>query len=165
MSVTAESQRRVTVGDRPDRTLLVFHAERLHDDPVWGRVLPIATALAESGIRLTFFVFPYRAEAVGADLTPRVRELRELGHEIAQHTHFYAGKSFLTEQKSDDLSDANVVACLERDADTPAGDGRRAARVHRRRLAAAGGGIGDAARPGVRVRRLRSPSAARRPSA
>jgi hypothetical protein len=117
MSVTAESRRRVTVAERSDRTLLVFHAERLHDDPVWRRVLPLARTLAEDGIAVTFFVFPYRAEAVGADLAPRVRELAELGHEIAQHTHFYAGKSFLTERKYDDLSDANVIACLERDLD------------------------------------------------
>ena len=123
------------------------------------------TALAEDGIALTFFVFPYRAEAVGADLTARVRELKELGHEIAQHTHFYAGKSFLTEQKSDDFSDGNVVACLERDADTLRAMGVEPRGVHRRGLAAARGGIGGVARPGVRVRRLRSPSAARRPSA
>ena len=148
MSVTAESRRRVTVGDRPDRTLLVFHAERLHDDAVWRRVLPIATALAADGIRLTFFVFPYRAEAVGADLAPRVRELGELGHEIAQHTHFYAGKSFLTEQKFDDLSDANVVACLERDADTLRVMGVEPRGFTAGAWQAAGGGIGGVARPG-----------------
>ena len=101
----------------PNRTLLVFHAERLHDDSVWRRVLPVATALAEGGIRLTFFVFPYRAEAVGADLARSRARAEALGHEVGQHTHFYAGKSFLTEHKSDDFSDGNVVACLERDAD------------------------------------------------
>ena len=99
MSATAENQRASLIGARPDRTLLVFHAEKLHEDAVWGRVLPIAEALAEDGIRLTFFVFPYRAEVVGADLTPRVRELDGLGHEIAQHTHFYAGKSFMTDRR------------------------------------------------------------------
>ena len=117
MSATTETQRRAVISARPNRTLLVFHAEKLHDDAVWGRVLPIATALAEEGIRLTFFVFPYRAEVVGADLTPRVRELDGLGHEIAQHTHFYAGKTFMTDRKTDDLSDANVTACIHRDAD------------------------------------------------
>jgi hypothetical protein len=115
--VTAESQRRSVIRARPDRTLLVFHAEKLHEDPVWGRVLPIARHMSRDGVRLTFFVFPYRADAVGADLAPRVRELDRLGHEIAQHTHFYAGTSFLTDQKADDLSDANVTACIQRDAD------------------------------------------------
>jgi hypothetical protein len=103
------------IGARPERTLLVFHAEKLHEDAVWDRVLPIARALSEDRIRLTFFVFPYRADAVGADLAPRVRELDRLGHEIAQHTHFYAGTSFLTDRKADDLSDANVAACIHRD--------------------------------------------------
>ncbi len=115
MSATAESPRPEVIDARPERTLLVFHAEKLHEDPVWELVLPVARRLSEAGIRVTFFVFPFRADAVGADLAPRVRELDGLGHEIAQHTHFYAGTSFLTAQKADDLSDANVGACINRD--------------------------------------------------
>lgn len=115
MSATAESSRPGVIDARPERTLLVFHAEKLHEDPVWERVLPVARRLSEAEVRITYFVFPFRADAVGADLAPRVRELDRLGHEIAQHTHFYAGTSFLTGQKADDLSDANVAACINRD--------------------------------------------------
>lgn len=117
MSATAESRRPALIRARPERTLLVVHAERLDHDAVWARVQPIARALAEDQARVTFFVFPYRAEAAGADIGARVRELDRLGHEVAQHTHFYAGDSFLTDRKSDDLSDANVAACINRDSE------------------------------------------------
>lgn len=98
----------------PDRTLLAFHAEKLHDDEVWRRTLSVAQALADDGVRLTFFVYTYRADFVGADVTKRVRELDTLGHEIAQHTHFYTDTP-VTGEKSDDLSNANVAACIRRD--------------------------------------------------
>ena len=97
---------------------LVFHAEKLHDERVWRRVERVARWLAVQGCQATFFVYPFRAQMAGQDITNRVRALATLGHEIGQHTHFYAGTKLDKAEKVDDLSAANLVQCLHRDYET-----------------------------------------------
>jgi peptidoglycan/xylan/chitin deacetylase (PgdA/CDA1 family) len=97
---------------------LSFHAEKIHHDGVWRRLLDVAERTAKRGIKATFFVYPFPADVIGRDITARVKALSGLGHEIAQHTHFYAGTEIKRPDKADDLSDANVIHCLERDLDT-----------------------------------------------
>lgn len=94
---------------------LVFHAEKLHADHVWREVEKVAHRLAARDVRATFFVYSFPAAVVAVDISARVRWLGSLGHEIAQHTHFYAGRKIRKNEKIDDLSDANVVHCLQRD--------------------------------------------------
>jgi len=97
---------------------LVFHAEKLHDERVWRRVESVARWLAVQGHQATFFVYPFRAQVAGQDITDRVQTLATLGHEIGQHTHFYAGTKIDTPEKVNDLRAANVVQCLHRDYET-----------------------------------------------
>jgi peptidoglycan/xylan/chitin deacetylase (PgdA/CDA1 family) len=97
---------------------LAFHAEKLHDEHVWRRVERIARWTAQKDIKATFFVYPFRAQVVGKDITDRVRTLAALGHEIGQHTHFYAGTKVDKGEKVDDLSEANIAHCLYRDFET-----------------------------------------------
>jgi hypothetical protein len=106
------------MSDTTDSTVLAFHAEKLHDDRVWRLVERVALRMAVKDIRATFFVYPFRAQVCGKDITERVRRLAELGHEIGQHTHFYAGKRIEKPDKADDLSEANIVHCLHRDFET-----------------------------------------------
>jgi hypothetical protein len=94
---------------------LVFHAEKLHADHVWREVEKVAHRLAARDVRATFFVYSFPAAVAAVDITARLRWLGSLGHEIAQHTHFYAGRKIRKNEKVDDLSDANVVHCLQRD--------------------------------------------------
>jgi hypothetical protein len=74
--------------------------------------------MATRNMRATFFVYPFRAEVVGRDITERVRTLASLGHEIGQHTHFYKGSKIDKPDKTNDLSDGNIICCLRRDSDT-----------------------------------------------
>jgi len=74
--------------------------------------------MGEHGIRATFFVYPFRAQTAGKDITERVRTIAAMGHEIGQHTHFYAGTKIDGPEKINDLSDENIVHCLTRDFDT-----------------------------------------------
>jgi hypothetical protein len=97
---------------------LAFHAEKLHDDQVWRRVTRIARWMAWKDIKATFFVYPFRAQVAGRDITDRVQTLASLGHEIGQHTHFYAGTKIDKPVKIDDLSQANIMHCLYRDLET-----------------------------------------------
>ncbi|HET8579918.1 MAG TPA: hypothetical protein VFL31_02890 [Nitrospiraceae bacterium] len=97
---------------------LAFHTEKLHDDPVWHRVEAVARWMASRGIGATFFVYPFRALIAERDIGDRVRVLAALGHEIGQHTHFYAGTKDAKHEKADDLSEANIVWCLKRDFET-----------------------------------------------
>jgi Polysaccharide deacetylase len=97
---------------------LAFHAEKLHDDRTWRRVERVARWMARKGIEATFFVYPFRAQVVRRDVTDRVRMLATLGHEIGQHTHFYAGRKIDKPEKVDDLSQVNIVHCLYRDFET-----------------------------------------------
>jgi hypothetical protein len=97
---------------------LAFHAEKLHDERVWHRVERVARWMAKKGMKATFFVYPFRAQVAGNDITGRVRALAALGHEIGQHTHFYAGTKIDKPDKFNDLSDANILQCLHRDFET-----------------------------------------------
>ena len=97
---------------------LAFHAEKLHEQRVWKKVERIAGWMAEHNIRATFFVYPFPAAVAGIDIGPRVRLLGSLGHEIAQHTHFYGGTKIAKHDKRDDLSRANIIHCLRRDFET-----------------------------------------------
>ena len=97
---------------------LVFHAEKLHADHVWREVEKVAQRLAARDVRATFFVYSFPAAVAGVDISARLRWLGSLGHEIAQHTHFYGGRSIRKNEKVDDLSDTNVVHCLQRDFKT-----------------------------------------------
>jgi hypothetical protein len=94
---------------------LAVHAEALHDDRVWRRLRAILTLMTRRGSRATFFVYPFRAVVAGKDISDRVRRLAALGHEIGQHTHFYAGTAIASPEKRNDLSDDNVRACIKRD--------------------------------------------------
>lgn len=98
--------------------VLAFHAEELHDSEVWGEVARAARWLARNGLKATFFVYPFRAQVAGKDITERVQELASLGHEIGQHTHFYSGKKVSKPDKIDDLSETNIVRCVTRDFET-----------------------------------------------
>jgi hypothetical protein len=94
---------------------LAFHTEELHDDRVWHRVEAVARWMTRKGLGATFFVYPFRAQVAGKDISDRVQLLAALGHEIGQHTHFYAGAKVAKHEKADDFSQANVVRCLRRD--------------------------------------------------
>ena len=69
-------------------------------------------------VKATFFVYPYRAQVAAQDISDRVRMLSDLGHEVGQHTHFYAGTKIDKPEKVNDLSDANIARCLHRDFET-----------------------------------------------
>jgi len=98
-----------------ESTALAFHAERLHDDTVWRRLERVARWMAVKNIIATFFVYPFRAEVANKDITERVQALAALGHEIGQHTHFYAGEKLEKPEKIDDLDKTNIIHCLHRD--------------------------------------------------
>ncbi|CEP68819.1 Polysaccharide deacetylase [Moorella glycerini] len=66
----------------------------------------------------TFFVYPFRAQVAGAEISERVQEIAAFGHEIAQHTHFYAGTKIDKPDKVNDLSKENIARCLQRDFET-----------------------------------------------
>ena len=102
----------------PTSTTLAFHAERLHDQRVWRKVERVAGWMAEHDMKATFFVYPFPAAVAGKSISERVQWLGSLGHEIAQHTHFYAGTKITKHEKRDDLSQANVIHCLRRDFET-----------------------------------------------
>ena len=90
-------------------------AERLHDEGVWGRTLEALDELDRRALKITFLVYPQRAVAAGRDVSARVREIAARGHEVGQHTHFYAGAATERPDKRTDLSDRNVRECIGRD--------------------------------------------------
>jgi peptidoglycan/xylan/chitin deacetylase (PgdA/CDA1 family) len=95
-----------------------LHAERLEVDPVWARTDHLLRRLERRGGRATLFVHPFSAIEAGADLGPRIRSLIDRGHEIGQHTHYYAPRSPGSTGKPDSEMDAdNVLRCLNRDLD------------------------------------------------
>ena len=94
---------------------LAFHAEKLHEQRVWKKVNRVAGWMAEHNMKATFFVYPFPAAVAGKSISDRVQWLGSLGHEIAQHTHFYAGMKIAKHEKRDDFSKANVIHCLHRD--------------------------------------------------
>jgi hypothetical protein len=71
--------------------------------------------LDRRGVKITFLVYPMRSESAGRDVRGRVREIAARGHEVGQHTHFYAGAATERPHKRTDLSDRNVRECIERD--------------------------------------------------
>jgi peptidoglycan/xylan/chitin deacetylase (PgdA/CDA1 family) len=97
---------------------LTFHTERIYDERVWQRLQRVAKWMAAAGRKATFFVYPFRGQVLGRDMTDRVRMLAAMGHEIGQHTHFYAGTKVNKPDKLNDLSDANITSCLYRDFET-----------------------------------------------
>jgi hypothetical protein len=99
-------------------TTLAFHAEKLQEPRVWRQVRRIARWTAIHNIKMTFFVYPFPALVTGESIIDRVQWLGSLGHEIAQHTHFYAGKKIEKKEKVDDLSEANILHCVRRDFET-----------------------------------------------
>jgi hypothetical protein len=103
--------------------VLVFHAEWLHDDRIWKEVEQVAHRLSLRGMEATFFVYPFRSQVARRDITERVRRLARLGHEVGQHTHFYAGKKIEKPERIIDLSVDNIVHCLVRDFKTLQGMG------------------------------------------
>ncbi|MEM1590200.1 MAG: hypothetical protein QW175_07270, partial [Candidatus Bathyarchaeia archaeon] len=74
--------------------------------------------MAKHRIYTTFFIYPFRAQVAGKDTTPQVMVLSALGHEIGQHTHFYAGTKIDKPDKVNDLSQANIMYCIRRDFET-----------------------------------------------
>ncbi len=105
--------------------VLVFHAEKLHEDLVWTRVEPLARWMSRRGIKATFFVYPFRAQVAGRDISDRVQTLGRLGHAIGQHTHFYSGTKIDGPDKVNDFNEANIAYCLRRDFETLCGIGVR----------------------------------------
>ena len=97
---------------------LALHAEKLHDDDIWHRIERVARWTGRRGVKTTFFVYPFPAQVAGKDVTNRVRAIEMLGHEIGQHTHFYAGRKIDKPEKVTDLSEANIIHCLHRDFNT-----------------------------------------------
>jgi hypothetical protein len=96
----------------------VVHAEKLHDHAVWQRVERIVRRMAKQRRQVTFFVYPFRAQVAEQDISERVRVLSALGHEIGQHTHFYAGTKIDKPEKVNDFSSENITYCLRRDFET-----------------------------------------------
>jgi hypothetical protein len=96
----------------------VLHAERLENDDVWDATLELLRSLEERDGRATVFVHPYTATIAGADIAARIATLLDRGHEIGQHTHFYAWRPDIPAPRKKpptDLSAENVVRCLDRD--------------------------------------------------
>jgi len=97
---------------------LTVHAERLHETPVWHAVRRLAGRLERAGRQATFLVSPLRASVAGVDLGPRLREIAARGHEVGQHTHYYAlatGAGRPSFEKRTDASPENVRRCLDHD--------------------------------------------------
>jgi predicted deacetylase len=92
-----------------------FHAERLERPDVWDRTRRVLDVLDGKRIRATLFVHPFSALQSGADLAPAIAELLQRGHEVAQHTHFYAEPKDPNTKPESDLSPANVRRRLDQD--------------------------------------------------
>ncbi|MEA2581138.1 MAG: peptidoglycan-N-acetylglucosamine deacetylase [Actinomycetota bacterium] len=92
-----------------------FHAERLERPDVWGRTRRVLDVLERKHIRATLFVHPFSALRSGADLSPAIAELLQRGHEVAQHTHFYAEPKQPDVKPESDFSAANVRRRLDQD--------------------------------------------------
>jgi peptidoglycan/xylan/chitin deacetylase (PgdA/CDA1 family) len=93
-----------------------LHAERLERDDVWDRTDALLSSIERRGGRATLFVHPFTAIEAGADLGPRIRGLLARGHEVGQHTHYYAPREPGATGKPGSLFTAeNVRRCLDRD--------------------------------------------------
>ena len=98
---------------------IAFHAERLHSDELWGRLTEIVNFLDVQTIKATFFsiaplhrVYRWQPGFSEGKWIERLNRLRQDGHPIEQHTHFY-GKG----EKKGDLSYDNLRKRLEEDRD------------------------------------------------
>jgi peptidoglycan/xylan/chitin deacetylase (PgdA/CDA1 family) len=100
-----------------DLLAVTFHAEHLERDDVWSHVARAAGAFARRRIPLTFFVHPFHAIRAGFDLRARLQELRDQGHEIGQHTHYYARfeQTATGTNKRTSLESETIERCLARD--------------------------------------------------
>lgn len=94
---------------------LSIHAERLEDEVVWFRTCALLERIQRCGGRATLFVHPSSAIERGLDLGPRLRELSEQGHEVAQHTHFYEPVIKPGRKPASIFTAENVRRCLDRD--------------------------------------------------
>src|SRR5438067_4560917 len=95
---------------------ICFHAERLHEEPVWRQVERTAERANDSSLALTFLVHPFWATLGGADIARPLARLRELGHEIGQHTHYYNEQTGIrAAHKATDMSPENVLRRLNED--------------------------------------------------
>jgi hypothetical protein len=93
-----------------------FHAERLEQDLVWERTRRVLDHLEAREGRGTLFVHPLSAIEQGVDISARVGELLDRGHEVGQHTHFYGERPAGDSGKPpSDLSPGNIRRCLDRD--------------------------------------------------
>jgi peptidoglycan/xylan/chitin deacetylase (PgdA/CDA1 family) len=93
-----------------------LHAERLHVATVWRRTSAVLARLERHGGRATLFVHPFEAIESGVSLAPRVAELLDRGHEVAQHTHFYEERGAGARGKPrTDLDPGNIRRNLDRD--------------------------------------------------
>jgi polysaccharide deacetylase len=110
----SETDLNQNIGSMPPFTL-AFHAERLHAANVWKETERVAAWMAEHDMRATFFVYPFPAAVASKNINKRLQWLGSLGHEIAQHTHFYAGTKIAKHEKRDDLTKANLTHCVRRD--------------------------------------------------
>jgi peptidoglycan/xylan/chitin deacetylase (PgdA/CDA1 family) len=100
-----------------DLLAVTFHAERLERHDVWTQVARAAETFRRRRIPLTFFVHPFRAIRAGFDLRDRLVELRDLGHEIGQHTHYYAQfeQTATGTKKRTSIDLETIERCLARD--------------------------------------------------
>jgi predicted deacetylase len=96
---------------------VTFHAERLHSDGLWSRLAKVVNFFNVQAIKATFFsiapLHPVYREQPGfseGKWTERLNHLRQNGHLIEQHTHFYGER----EEKAD-LSYDNLGKRLEED--------------------------------------------------
>jgi peptidoglycan/xylan/chitin deacetylase (PgdA/CDA1 family) len=96
---------------------ITFHAERLHSDGLWGRLVEYLSFFNAQAIKATFFstapLHPVYREQPGFSERKWIERLNRLaqgGHLIEQHTHFYDER-----EKKADLSYDNLRKRLEKD--------------------------------------------------
>lgn len=96
---------------------ITLHAERLHSDRLWGRLAETVEFFNAQVIKATFFsiapLHPVYREQPGfseGKWIERLNCLRQNGHLIEQHTHFYGER-----EKKGDLSHDNLRKRLEED--------------------------------------------------
>jgi peptidoglycan/xylan/chitin deacetylase (PgdA/CDA1 family) len=91
------------------------HAEKLNADSVWNETLKALDIAERFSIKMTFLVHPLYSILEGKDISNRLKEIHDRGHEIGQHTHFYLNHPEGRFEKKTDLSPENILYCLRRD--------------------------------------------------
>lgn len=100
---------------------LSIHTEALHEENVWRNVGDILRYLSKHDARATWFsINPaftgYRAMGHEENKwTERLRAIKEAGHEIQQHTHFYKGKEGVPKGEGYDMSREHMAKRLGED--------------------------------------------------